>query len=693
VVAIVLPRTSSIWPANNFPLMKSFLGFIFLLISFIATAQSTTFSVKNKKGEPVPYATVSVKTITDSLVGEKLTDSLGSVTFSLLPGNQYRVIVSSVNYVSVEKGITVKTAASTFNWVLEQDAKTLNTVVVTSSKPLMRQEDDKTIVDPENLAASSTNAYEIMEKTPGLFVDQDGNIYLNSTTPATVYINSREQKMSAADVATMLKSLPPNSIASIEIMRTPSARYDASGSGGIVNVILKKGVKIGLTGSVNAGMNQGKYGNRFIGFNLNNNNGNLTTYITVQYQNRNGFEEISTDRFFAPDSVLSQDAYTKYPAHTYYVGYGINYDLNKKWNISYDGRVSHNRTRNRTENHSVITAISNGSVATDNNALVSNLGRNFNISQGASLKYKIDSLGSEWSSDLSFTYAPNNTEQSFTNNYILPARPQTSFTGEIDNKLRFFSAQTNLQKKFPKKITMETGLKTTAVRFENTTVYTKTSAYKYNERIHAAYLQGSKNFSGIIIKLGTRMENTNMQGNQLQPKDTSFRVNRTDLFPYVYISRDIMKIAGYPLRAYLIYRRTISRPAYEYLNPYPRIVDQYLYESGNPSLRPQFTRNYEANISFEERPIFAIGVNETNDIFTQVVYPVDSSDKGSWRVLMIILGKIRSSISVHWVHCLLVENIFSLWVHNTTITITRDFMKANPFHLRKGAGHSSPIIL
>jgi iron complex outermembrane recepter protein len=607
--------------------MKFLLGFVLCFSAFVVSAQSVTFTIKNKKGEPVPFATVVVKNIADSIVGEKLTDSTGSVKFSLVTGSQYRVMISSVNYVGIEKGITFKNAGSIFNWILEQDAKTLNTVVVTSSKPLMRQDDDKTIVDPENLAASSTNAYEIIEKTPGLFVDQDGNIYLNSTTPAIVYINGREQKMSAADVATMLKSLPPNSIASIEIMRTPSAKYDASGSGGIVNVILKKGVKIGLTGSVNAGMNQGRYGNRFMGISLNNNNGNLSTYITLQYQNRNGFEEINTDRFFAPDSVLSQNAFTKYPAHTYYVGYGVNYDLDKKWNISYDGRFSHNRTRNFTENHSVIQAVSNGSIAADNDAVVANKGRNFNLSQGASLKYKIDTIGSEWSTDLSFTYAPNNTNQSFTNNYTLPLKPQTSFTGDIENKLQFFSVQTNLQKKFPKKVTMETGVKTTSVRFENTTVYSRTSAYKYNEHIHAAYLQGSKNISGIIIKLGTRLENTDMKGNQLQPKDTSFTVNRTDLFPYIYISRDIMKIAGYPLRAYLIYRRTISRPAYEYLNPYPRIVDQYLYESGNPSLRPQFTRNYEANISFEERPIFAIGVNETKDIFTQVVYPTDSSDR------------------------------------------------------------------
>jgi hypothetical protein len=86
-----------------------------------------------------------------------------------------------------------------------------------------------------------------------------------------------------------------------------------------------------------------------------------------------------------------------------------------------------------------------------------------------------------------------------------------------------------------------------------------------------------------------------------------------------------MKIAGYDLRGYLVYRRTINRPAYEYLNPSPRFVDPYLFESGNPSLRPQFTQTYEANISVDERPIIAVGINETKDIFNQVIYQADTN--------------------------------------------------------------------
>ncbi|HEV8081116.1 MAG TPA: outer membrane beta-barrel family protein, partial [Chitinophagaceae bacterium] len=102
-------------------------------------------------------------------------------------------------------------------------------------------------------------------------------------------------------------------------------------------------------------------------------------------------------------------------------------------------------------------------------------------------------------------------------------------------------------------------------------------------------------------------------------------------FPYVYISKNLFKIMSYELRAYLVYRRTISRPGYQLLNPSQRFIDPYLFETGNPSLRPQFTQNYEANVSVDERPILAIGVNNTKDIFTNVIYQADTSHTISYR--------------------------------------------------------------
>jgi hypothetical protein len=122
-----------------------------------------------------------------------------------------------------------------------------------------------------------------------------------------------------------------------------------------------------------------------------------------------------------------------------------------------------------------------------------------------------------------------------------------------------------------------------------------------------------------------------MRGRQFVPGDTSFSIHRTDLFPFVYLSKNLAKIAGYDLRAYLIYRRSIRRPSYDQLNPFRRYVDEFLTETGNPSLRPQFTDNYEANISVDERPILAFGINDTKDIFTNVVYQADTSQSQAYR--------------------------------------------------------------
>jgi iron complex outermembrane receptor protein len=617
----------------------------FTVMSINAQAQQTDITIKiiDRKKQPVPFASVTIAVVNDSLQTiSKVSDSSGSAVFSLAK-KQYIVNISSVNYVPLKKGINVKKDDPVFVFTLEPVSKSLKNITVTATRPVMRQEDDKTIVDPENLASSSTNAYEILEKTPGLFVDQDGNIYISSTTPATIYINGREQKMSASDIATMLKNLPPNSISAIEILRTPSAKYDASGSGGIVNVILKKGVRIGLTGSVTVGGNQGKYGNRFAGINLNNSNGITAAYLNIQFARRNNYEQTKTNRIFAPDSLLSQDAFSFYPTNNYFAGFGLNTAINKKWEVAYDGKINYSDFINTTNNFSLIKKISNDELISNIVSDVNNRGNNFNFNQGISAKYKIDSVGSEWTTDISYNYSPNFSDQSFINTVYTPVSASNGGNGKIIARLHFTSIQTNFLLKLPKKLTIESGLKIAIVGFRNTTNYfqqsntglikdaRRTSAYNYKENINAAYLQASKSIYGITVKVGTRLENTNMNGNQFIPTDTSFRLHRTDVFPYVYISKNLFKIMTYDLKAYLVYRRTISRPGYQLLNPSQRYVDQYLFETGNPNLRPQFTQNYEANVSVDERPVIALGINDTKDIFTNVIYQADSSRSTAYR--------------------------------------------------------------
>lgn len=591
------------------------------------------------------FASFTVVKRTDSLqLLQKVSDSSGIVKFSLENGIQYVVKISSVNFQPLEKGITVKTGHQNFSFTLESLTGVMKGVTVTASKPLMRQEDDKTILDPEPIAAASTNAYEILEKTPGIFVDQDGNVYLSSMTPATILINGRDMKMSVADVSTMLKNLPPNAISKIEIMRTPSAKYDAASTGGMINIVLKKGVKLGMTGSVVGGFQQGVYGNQFVSFNLNNNSETKRSYINLNFNNRNSFETISSDRYFQPDSVLSQLSKTLYPGQSFFASYGIGYNLGSKWELEYDGRFNLNLSDNQTLNRSIIKNVNDNNVKTDNLTEVNNVGNSKTLVQEFSGKYKIDSSGSEWTNDLFFLFSRNEFDQDFNTQVYVPLVFSTTGGGDIITNRTAQTAESNLKLKLKHRLIMETGGKVSLLQFNSgadyfkmnngTQVkdYARTNKFKYSEAINALYLQGSKTLGkNVIIKLGARLENTNMNGHQLIPADTSFDIHRTDIFPYVYLSKKIMSIAGYELRSYLVLRRTIVRPVYEQLNPFPRFVDQYMTEVGNPTLRPQFNTNYEANISVDERPLLAIGVNNTKDIFTSVVYQADSNQAQAYR--------------------------------------------------------------
>jgi hypothetical protein len=589
---------------------------------------------------PIPYASVSLKGVTDtSFKIGTITDSAAMANFSLNKLGSYNLNVTAVGFKNYQKIIKVTDSNFSWNAVLVSDAASLNEVVVQASRPLMQMDDDKTIINVESLEAASTNAYEILEKTPGLFVDQDGNVYIASTTPATIYINGRELKMSAADIANMLKSLPPNSIDRIEILRTPSAKYDASSSGGIVNIILKKGVKIGLNGSFNGAYQQGKYSNKIAGLSLSNSDGATSLYLNTNYANNNNYQQLNTNRYITPDTILAQKAYTTYPNNVLFLGFGLRHDFSKKWNISYDARLNYNSGNNNTNNLNSFVVASNQNTLGNSTALSHTNDKTFNLNQEFSANYKIDSLGSEWTTNLTYTYYKNKETLNYDTYSILPY----GGNGNSDAVHQFFALQSDLTYKFPHKITFESGIKSTYLPFNNNSDYViisdgttspdnaRTSTYQYRENINSAYAQASKTIGSVIFKAGVRMENTNMTGHQFIPSDTSFSIHRTDFFPYLYLSRKVMSIAKYELRAYLVYRKTIARPSYDQLNPFPKYEDQFLSDVGNPNLKPQFTNNYEANISVESRPLLAVGFNDTRDMFTNVFYRSDSISAVSYK--------------------------------------------------------------
>jgi hypothetical protein len=641
---------------------SKFLLFVLFSIVFVCQLQAQTaqvhIKISDKGGKPFSLAVVMYYEKTKLKEGfnaqkavKATSDSLGVLHLKLDTTKSYFFRTSWVGYQITD---------TTFNFsntkeqviVLKESNAMLNQVVVKSSKPLIRQEDDKSVVDPEPLAASSTNAYETVEKTPGVFIDQDGNIYLNGLSPAAIQINGRDLKMSNSDIAILLKSLPPNAIQKIELIRTPSAKYDASGGGGVVNIVLMKGIKLGVSGSVNTGFGQGVYGNQYIGFNLANNNDKLSSYVNAQYSNNDGYTITTSDRTITIDTLLKQNARATSPSNAINLGYGFGKNVNDKWELNYDGRISQNNSNNSTLNSSIVKVISINKNLSELQSFVDNNSENKFINQSFRAKLKLDTTGGEWINDLSFNYSNSNTDQVYTNTFSSNTNLSRG-DGQYGNERNYISYQSDFKKKWMG-LNMEAGIKSSTLNFDNHANYTKTlsgvtapdlfrtSRFNYMEQINAAYLQGSKTWGPVVLKFGTRFEQTIMQGHQMLPKDTTFSLNRTDAFPYVYLSRKIIKVMEYEVRGFLVYRKTISRPSYDYLNPFIKYIDPFLYETGNPNLRPQFTTNYEANISVDDKPLFAYGINETKDIFTNVVYQSPTNKQISYRTYD-NLGKSRET--------------------------------------------------
>ena len=263
-----------------------------------------------------------------------------------------------------------------------------------------------------------------------------------------------------------------------------------------------------------------------------------------------------------------------------------------------------------------------------------------NIQQDIGIVRKFDTIGSNLDTKFSYSFNNNNVSQNYLSSFTVPLTFERKGDGTNKQQRHYGVFQSDLTYQFAHKWKLEAGIKSTYQDYRSQSNYfldqngtsivdtIRTNAFNYQESINAAYAQASKTFGKwFTLKAGVRMEHTYMIGHQSIPADTSFLINRVDFFPYVYLTRDLPKILGIKLSAYLIYRRTITRPDYQNLNPYIKFVDELLYETGNPALRPQFTDNYEINISFDDMPVLAFGQNYTKDIFSSVVYSDKTQNK------------------------------------------------------------------
>ncbi|RIW18148.1 TonB-dependent receptor [Algoriphagus lacus] len=595
-----------------------------------------TGKVADQKGQPVAYANVALIQEDGALVDGAVSDENGVFLIESTKTAKVKLVVSSIGYESFtsEPFDLAPGVSKDFGDLSISDEMTgLDEVTVKASRPEIIIEPDKTIVNVEGtVMAQGSNALDVIGRSPGIYVDQEGNINLNGRSGATVMINDRPTYMSSTDLANFLRSMPADNIKSIEVINNPSSRFDAEGSAGVINIQLKKNSVDGVFGNVQIG---GQYNGQFApntGLTLNVKKGKLSTNGTFNYNEYAVYNDISINRNFTLEEGVSnfnQDSRINSRYKTPSFNGSANYEINKNQNIGLNVQASASTDINKSTSGTVIT-----NPGQDYNSFI----ESYNDAEGSrnrlftNLHYdaKLDTLGSKISADVDYTIMDSESSSLLDNMYWSGDDQASASTDKIltlnDMYYTIFTAKTDFTKMLKGGKTLEAGLKGSWVQSDNDLDLSRaedegpfvpdpnSNQFIYNENVLAAYASLKGSFSEkLSYQAGLRGEYSDIVGNSVTLNQIN-KQNYFNLFPSFFVQQKVSE------KYQIVYNanRRITRPNYRLLNPFVYYIDPLTSEQGNPNLKPQYSTNFEMNHVVNGSYQFTLGYSVTEDTFMQV---------------------------------------------------------------------------
>ena len=620
-----------------------------LLLCNFASAQTSdgkiSGTILDDAKKPLDGATIVLLAAKDSsVISNQLANPDGSFAFQNVKDNTYIVKVTYIGYKNYSSGNIVvggKKAVKLPAITLSSIGKTLSGTGVTAQKSYVQQKIDRTVVNVGALMSNTgANALEVLEKTPSVQVDADGNITFKGKSGVLVMIDDKPTYLSAQNLATYLKSLPSSALDQIELMDNPPAKYDAAGNAGVINIKTKKNTIRGFNAVVSANYAQGFYDRTNESINMNYRVNKVNLFANVSYNGNKNYRRLEIDRNYLDangntTSSLKDISYFRPTNHSTDIKAGMDFFISPKttWGIVYTGDIS-----NSHDSSPVFSLLFNANGGLDSTINTLNTSKNKFNSNGINLNFthKFDSTGQQLTFDLDYIHDVSGSNQMFVNNTFLPDNILTNSTTLTDNLpavINIYSAKTDYSHPLKGKAKIEAGLKTSYVNTDNAANYfnvvngvssidyNQTNRFLYKENINASYVNFNKNFGRFSMQTGLRAENTNGIGHQLgnaQRADSSFANHYINLFPTAYLSYNI-DTAGHNVLV-LSYGRRIGRPNYGSLNPFTFFVDNYTRFSGNPFLKPQFTDNYKLAYSYRSLFTVAFSYNRTADVQGETIH-------------------------------------------------------------------------
>jgi hypothetical protein len=632
---------------KNWKGMLTAMGLVSL--SFVSQAQSGT--VKGQvagAGRPVESASVGLLRAKDSAVVKmSVTDKNGAFGIENINNGRYLVAVQSVGfqkYYSEAFEITAAQPAYTLKTIqLQAAAKNLQDVTVSSKRPMIEQKLDRTVINVDASPSNAgTNVLELLEKSPGISVDKDGNISLKGKQGVMVMVDGKPTYLGAQDLANMLRNMPSAQLDQIEIMTNPPARFDASGNSGVINIKTKKTKTMGYNASITSTYGQGVYPKLNNSINLNYRQGKMNFFGNASQGYNENFGNMHIVRNFRNQSgdllsVFDQNALNNRKNNNISYKAGFDYFMNKKTTLGMVVNGFGFRGDEYTDNTTFIKD-KNGALTTRTQATNETHMKFGNVGVNLNLRHVFDSTGRELTMDADYVNYTQDNNQLLGNKFYdhngNVKSPDEMLRGILPSNINIYSFKADYSQKMKGEMRFEAGVKTSYVNTDNDARYAnwngtqfvtdinRSNHFLYKENINAAYLnlnkQFSKKWSG---QLGLRAENTNLKGNQLTTGQV-FERNYTQVFPTVYIGfapNDKNQFA-------LSFGRRIDRPNYQDLNPFYYFLDKYTYQVGNPYLQPQFSKNIELTHNFRGILNTSLNYSHTDNIIQDVMEQVDSNN-------------------------------------------------------------------
>ncbi len=626
-------------------------GTLFLIlfgVSQMAAARTGSVSgrILSDAGMPVPFASVLLVRSSDSaLMKSELTNEKGEYDLTPVGSGTYFIKTMLMGYKQERTdNFLIGDAQVTMpDIVLAQADNTLKEVAVRGQKQFVEVRADKIVVNVENsIVSAGGSVMDVLSHSPGVNVDQSDNISLKGKQGVNVMINGKIQPMTGADLAALLKSMPSNSVETIELISNPSAKYDAAGTAGIIDIKMKKDKKTGLNGSVNGTYAQGVYGKGSGGFSMNYRNKRVNVFAGFNESSRTGFNRLMLDRRFYSGGVFSgayvQDNYfiNRFVNGTGNVG--VDYTLSKKTTIGAVLTGSY-FTWYATGNNKadVIDSASQKTVSHFNTK--SDAPNHFN--NGAvnlNMRHTFDSTGKSISVDVDHAGYTNWGHQDYTTIYTdmtgATLHSPDVLHGEKSGITQISSVKADYLHPLKNNARFETGIKASYViadnnpRFYNVIggVYlpdaSKTDHFIYEEHINAGYVNYNLDRSKWSTQLGLRAEQTVARGTN-KTADTSFNRNYINLFPSGAVQRHID--ANNDLG--LTLSRRVTRPSYQQLNPFKYYLDPTTYTEGFPYLQPALAYSFELSHVYKQRLITTLSYVYTTNPITEVIQPSETEAK------------------------------------------------------------------